>query len=679
MADGLGICPECGGTFPGSDRFCQRDGARLLPADGADPLLGQTVGSYRIAALIGAGGMGRVYLGVHPSIGSRVAIKVLSLECASRPELVERFFAEAQLVNRIRHEGIVNVIDLALLSDGRPYIVMELLAGEPLSALIERSGRLEAAHAVALACAMLDALAAAHERGVVHRDLKPDNVFVTRQGRVVVLDFGIAKLLPQSTVGAERISPATRTGAVLGTPGYMAPELIQGRPTVPATDLYAVGVILYQALSGRLPFGGESLFELMHKHVSATPPPLREMRPDLAPALEAVIARAMAKDPAMRFAGAHQMAEALSAALSGNTNDLPTAPWPQPRSRRRAVLAGAGIVGLLAAAGVVVALLAPGDEQGAVAAMLDAGPAIAEAAPPVKGEVTGEKSAEAVDQTDEDAPAEDAPATDAPAEAAQEREPRLAGGPGKQGPRRGAQPRRGAGPDREAGDDEKKAEEKKAEEKKAEEKKADGAAPPDSPPKSSGSKQTVGGVTIINTAELAREKTGLKTITARPESRGGAFDPMRTLTQAEGMARKLMPDAVLVGIDIDHARPDGTALLRDDDGATYRFRSPSHSKRPAGVPRNVEVDIPCMIHVEVVRDRIAASPVTDEECDDARLARPRCKIADLWRRAREQGAPRTGDWVARISYMRDGWFIDIAKAGTPPFEDFTASLPDDCH
>jgi len=666
MADGLGICPECGGTFPGADRFCQRDGARLLPADQGDPLLGETVGSYRIAALIGAGGMGRVYLGVHPNIGSRVAIKVLSLECASRPELVERFFAEAQLVNRIRHEGIVNVVDLALLPDGRPYIVMELLSGEPLSALIERSGRLEAAHAVSLACAMLDALAAAHERGVVHRDLKPDNVFVTRQGRVVVLDFGIAKLLPQSTVGAERVSPATRTGAVLGTPGYMAPELIQGRPTVPATDLYAVGVILYQALSGKLPFGGESLFELMHKHVSATPPPLREMRPDIAPALEAVIARAMAKDPAMRFAGAHQMAEALSAALSGGTSELPTAPWPAPPSRRPAILAGAAIVGLLAATGVLVALLAPGQERAgeAVAAALDAAAPVVDVAAPaaLPPAAKGDER-----EASEPVPAEAEPGEPAP-EAAPEREPRLAGGPGKQAPRRNVPPR---GADREQPADA---------DQEAPEPNSEAKAPPEAAAKAppGGARQTIGGVTIIDTAELAREKTGLQTITARPESRAGAFDPIRTLAQAEGMARKLMADAVLVAIDIDHARPDGGALLGADSGATYRFRSPSRSKRPAGVPRNVEVDIPCMIHVEVVRDRIAASPVTDEECDAARLARPRCKIADLWRRAREQGAPKAGDWVARISYMRDGWFVDIPRAGTPPFEDFTASIPDDC-
>jgi hypothetical protein len=200
----------------------------------------------------------------------------------------------------------------------------------------------------------------------------------------------------------------------------------------------------------------------------------------------------------------------------------------------------------------------------------------------------------------------------------------------------------------------------------------------ESPGESKAGETTVGGVTIINTAEKARAMTGLKTIVDKPESKGGSFDPMRTLVQAQAMARKLMPDAVLVGIDIDHARPDGTALLRGDSGATYRFRSPSRSKRPAGVPRNVEVDIPCMIHVSVERDQIAASPVTDEECDARRLATPRCPIADLWRRARSEGAPTSDEWVARISYMHDGWFIDIPKAGKPPFEDFTVSLPDSC-
>jgi hypothetical protein len=118
--------------------------------------------------------------------------------------------------------------------------------------------------------------------------------------------------------------------------------------------------------------------------------------------------------------------------------------------------------------------------------------------------------------------------------------------------------------------------------------------------------------------------------------------------------------------------------MRPDSGANYRFRSPSRSRRPAGVPRNVEVDIPCMIHVDVEAGRMEASPVTDEECTSRRLPRPRCSLADLWRRARSEGAPTRGDWVARISLLPDGWFIDIPKAGTPPFEDFTLSLPDTC-
>ena len=638
----LAVCPECGGTFAGTDRFCQRDGARLLQADENDPLLGQTVGSYRIAALLGAGGMGRVYLAVHPTIGSRVAIKVLSRDLTGRRELVERFFAEAQLVNRIRHEGIVNVLDLSSLPDGRPYIVMELLAGESLAALLSRSGRLDPGQAVGISCALLDALAAAHECGVVHRDLKPDNVFVTRQGRVVVLDFGIAKLLPERAEGVERMSPTTKTGAVLGTPGYMAPEQIQGKPASPATDLYSAGVILYQMLSGRLPFEGESLFDLMQKHVSAIPVPLRESRPDLPPALDGAILRAMSKEPAMRFANARHMAESLVAALSAPP--VPArAPDPPVKVRRGSMLAGVALVAALAAAIVAVALLPEDEPIAPIAAASSADAAV----------VAVIDAAAA-----SDAAVASAPAADAGVEVA-------AGPTETTAPRRRQKDRPEAPPEKV---------EKKIDEEPAKEESAEAKAASDS----KAGETTVGGVTIINTAEKARAMTGLKTIVARPESKGGSFDPMRTLVQAQGMARKLMPDAVLVGIDIDHARPDGSALLRSDSGATYRFRSPARSKRPADVPRNVEVDIPCMIHVTVERDQIAASPVTHEECDARRLATPRCSVADLWRRARDEGAPKTNDWVARISYSHDGWFIDIPKAGKPPFDDFTLSLSDNC-
>jgi hypothetical protein len=188
----------------------------------------------------------------------------------------------------------------------------------------------------------------------------------------------------------------------------------------------------------------------------------------------------------------------------------------------------------------------------------------------------------------------------------------------------------------------------------------------------------IGGVTIVNTAEQARAMTGIQPISAPLAVRGGAFDPLRALTQAEAMARKLMPDAMLIGLDVDQARPDGMALVRADSGASYRFRSLIRSKRPPGAARNEEIDIPCMVHVVAEAGRLVAGPVTDEECDDRKLARPRCTIAEVWARARAQGAPRTGDWVGRVSLLRDGWFIDIAGAGPPPTDDFTLSVPDDC-
>src|SRR5690242_5111020 len=233
------VCPECGHAQP-QPGACTSDGTQLQPR-GDDLLVGTTVGAYRVARLLGVGGMGRVYKGVQPQIGSRVAIKVLSRECADRPELVERFFSEARAVNLIRHEAIVNVLDLASLPDGRPYIIMEYLDGAPLAAAIEsvsHGGPLPLGSIARLAVEVLDALGAAHAKGIVHRDLKPDNLFVTPSGRPKILDFGIAKLQPE--LGGS----ATRTGALLGTPHYMAPEQAAGRAIDHRTDLYAIGVIL---------------------------------------------------------------------------------------------------------------------------------------------------------------------------------------------------------------------------------------------------------------------------------------------------------------------------------------------------------------------------------------------------------------------------------------------------
>ena len=342
------VCPECGLTQPAPGP-CPADRTPLAPI-GEDVLLGTTVGAYRVARLLGIGGMGRVYKGAHPTIGSRVAIKVLSRECSDRRDLVERFFAEAKAVNVIRHESIVNVLDLATLPDGRPYIIMEYLDGAPLAALIELAIQhgppLPLGGIARLTAEVLDALGAAHAKGIVHRDLKPDNVFVAPSGRPKILDFGIAKLSDVS-------GTSTRTGSLLGTPHYMSPEQAAGRPVDHRADLYAIGVILFECATGRKPFQAEALFDLLRMHVEAPPPSPRALRPDMPPELEHVILTALAKPPDQRFASAMAMSMALQHATAqlppdqwrpltppatrppGSSSWAPTPPssWPGPGSR----------------------------------------------------------------------------------------------------------------------------------------------------------------------------------------------------------------------------------------------------------------------------------------------------------------------------------------------------------
>jgi len=303
------VCPECGRSFEAAG-FCTEDGGALADST-AEPLLGSMVGSYRVSRLLGKGGMGAVYMGVHPGIGSRVAIKFLSEECAAHPSLVERFFAEARAVNLIRHENIVSVLDLASTPEGRPYIVMEYLDGAPLSAHIQRWRALPLGTLAKLLSQMLDALGAAHAKGIVHRDLKPDNVYVTATGRVKILDFGIAKLRPeQGGVSAE-----TRTGSLMGTPQYMSPEQAQGMPADHRADLYSAGVILFEGATGQRPFPAQTLYELLKAHVELMPPAPSLLRPDIPPSLENVLLHALQKDPAYRYQSASDFKSALEQAV----------------------------------------------------------------------------------------------------------------------------------------------------------------------------------------------------------------------------------------------------------------------------------------------------------------------------------------------------------------------------
>jgi serine/threonine-protein kinase len=578
-----------------------------------DPLIGQMVGSYRIEGLVGSGGMGRVYVATHPDIGSRVAIKVLSRDCAGRRDLVERFFDEARMVGRIRHDGIVRVLDLTVLPDGRPVIVMDLLDGEPLSALVARMGRLQAREAVRLGVELLDALAAAHEAGVIHRDLKPDNVFVTRQGRVVVLDFGIAKLVPElSQAGASAM--ATTTGSLLGTPAFMSPEQIMGRAATAATDVYAVGVILYQALCGRLPFEGGSLFDLLQKHVSAAPPALAG---DVPAGVAAVVLRALAKEPRDRYGGARDMAAALVQAVAAPAVAAPAvvAAAVAPRRTRVWPWIGAGSLALVV---VVVLVLVSSESESESGSESGSGPdPVAE---PVSGPGPGsDAGTREIVQAPTPSPSPSPTPTPSPSP----------------------------------------------------------TGTPRPKPSTSTSAGLGSGVTIINTADLAREKTGLDKIVEKTKL-GDAFDPFAYTARAQALARRLFPDAGLTRIDIEYMTSNGRAILKGGHDVTYRFRSAARSVRPAGVPQNVEVDIPCMVHVWVSADGVAASPVTDEECDEKVLPAPRCGGAALWKKAFPKGTPKPGDWAARISLLPDGWFFSAPGLGEAPDDDLDVTLPDDC-
>ncbi|HTP25740.1 MAG TPA: serine/threonine-protein kinase [Anaeromyxobacteraceae bacterium] len=254
-------------------------------------------GSFRIQRLLGQGGMGTVYLAEHPIIGSKVAIKFLHESMCTDPELVGRFYDEARSVNLVGHENIVAIYDLAQLAN-RYYIVMEYLDGAPLSQLL-RGGRLPCSTAIDILSQLADALRAAHERGVVHRDLKPDNVFLLRRhGRehfVKLVDFGIAKL-------ADRQSGArTAAGSIVGTPEYMAPEQCGDGHVDARTDVYSLGVMAYEIATGRLPFTGR-IPQILLAHLTETPIPPRQIDPSVPVALERTILKALAKRPEDRFA-----------------------------------------------------------------------------------------------------------------------------------------------------------------------------------------------------------------------------------------------------------------------------------------------------------------------------------------------------------------------------------------
>ena len=261
---------------------------------------------YRILNRIGSGGMADVYLAEDTHLGRQVALKVLHRRFAQDQEFVERFRREAKSVAGLSHPNVVGVFDRGD-HEGTYYIAMEHLPGRTLKEIVEAEAPLAQERAIDLGEQILQGAGYAHRHGVIHRDFKPHNVIVDQDGRAKVTDFGIAR------AGA---SEMTETGSIMGTAQYLSPEQAQGHAVAAASDLYSIGVMLYEMLAGRLPFEGESAVSVALKHLSEPPPPLSQFRPDVHPALEAVVMAALAKDPAQRWQSAEEFAQGLESARS---------------------------------------------------------------------------------------------------------------------------------------------------------------------------------------------------------------------------------------------------------------------------------------------------------------------------------------------------------------------------
>lgn len=278
-----------------------------MPAgDTVDQYVGRTLGPYLLQSKVGAGGMGVVYRAVHQALGQTRAIKILPPSLAYDTAFVRRFQREAKIAANLHHPNVVQIYDVRE-EDGFFYIVMELVDGVPLNTLVRQPGPLSNARVIALLGQLADALDFAHAQGVLHRDIKPANVLVRPGDQVTLVDFGIARAAVEGTLSL--------TQGVVGTAAYMAPEIWLGAPARPAIDQYALGIMAFEMLTGRVPFAAANTPAIMHAHVYTPPPSLRSVAPHLPPATEAVLGRQLAKQPHERYPDARAFVEALEQAL----------------------------------------------------------------------------------------------------------------------------------------------------------------------------------------------------------------------------------------------------------------------------------------------------------------------------------------------------------------------------
>jgi serine/threonine-protein kinase len=345
---------------------------------------------YTILREIGRGGMGVVYEAEHVELGKRIAVKVMLEKYANDDEAVVRFKREALAASRIGNPHIIDVSHIGAAPDGRPFVVMELLDGEPLAKILERTGPMPAWRAVHIMRQVLRAVGAAHAKGIIHRDLKPDNIFIVNRDDqhdfVKLLDFGISKMIDTSELAG--VTRLTTTGMVMGTPLYMAPEQATGSPADIGVDIYAAGVILFEMLAGRPPFDETNYNVLIAKLLTATPPHLDDLRKGLPPPLVTAVHRALEKDPDHRYQSAEAFAQSLPSDRAISEPNLEILSTLGPDSsvhaapstlRKPAGKRAPWIIGAVAMAGAVTAVAIVANRSGSPATV----------SPPAPGSATG--------------------------------------------------------------------------------------------------------------------------------------------------------------------------------------------------------------------------------------------------------------------------------------------------
>lgn len=373
-------------------------------------MIGQAIGKYTVLAEIGRGGMAVVYRARDTVLDRDVALKLMAPHLAWDPQFVERFMAEARAVARLKHPNIVVIYDVGKYQE-RPFLAMEYIAGHSLAAVVQKGRALPPPYVAGIVAQVADALDHAHSQNIVHRDIKPGNIIVGANNHVTLTDFGVARALESTHM--------TQTGTLLGTPAYMSPEQVLGKEAIPASDQYSLGIVAYEMLAGVAPFQGDTSVVILHNQVYTPPPPLRHFNPSLNPEFEAVINKALAKDPKARYAMTRQFAARLSATAgtasvivpplagdsirnagtvlkssSGGGRGQPPGPFTpppvgQPTGPRRAhwpwlALALALVVAVLALGGVFLAGRTSGQQQTAAPVFAPtAGPADRGAVPVV--------------------------------------------------------------------------------------------------------------------------------------------------------------------------------------------------------------------------------------------------------------------------------------------------------